>query len=230
MSTAEMDSYNDHTAEIQRTFSYDGYQIVRREMFAHLREPSVVIRRDSITFNTACINGLEDAVYIQVMINQDQHRMVIRKCEENDKDSLRWCIAKPDKRKSRKISSKEFSRKIYEMMNWSDKCRYKILGHKITYQDDVIYVFELDETEIVFERKKKTVAQAVGQTEETALTPEQIEERKKEEAEMPMKPFYPDDWDNSFGVPVNQHENVKVESTDNYSSMSEIKGAQGGAG
>jgi hypothetical protein len=39
MSTAEMDSYNERAAEVQRTFSYDGCQIVRGELFAHLREP-----------------------------------------------------------------------------------------------------------------------------------------------------------------------------------------------
>ena len=41
-------------------FSYDGYQVVRKELFAHLRDPAIVIRKDSITFNTACITGLED--------------------------------------------------------------------------------------------------------------------------------------------------------------------------
>lgn len=45
--------------ELAKDFSYDGYQVVRRELFAHLREPAVVIRRDSVTFNTACISGLE---------------------------------------------------------------------------------------------------------------------------------------------------------------------------
>lgn len=83
--------------ELAQDFSYDGYQVVRRELFAHLREPAVVIRRDSVTFNTACIAGLEDAVYIQILVNQDNKRMVVRKCEENDKDALRWCIEKPDK-------------------------------------------------------------------------------------------------------------------------------------
>lgn len=227
MSMEEMDSINERAAEIQRTFSYDGYQIVRREMFAHLREPSVVIRKDSITFNTACINGLEDAVYIQVMINRDQHRMVIRKCEENDKDSLRWCIAKPDKRKSRKISSKEFSQRIYELMDWSDKCRYKILGHRIIFEGDVLYVFELDETEIVFERKKKTVAQ-VAKDKEEPLTQEQIEQRQDEEKGMPVKPFYPDDWEHSFGIPVDKHTNVSLDSVESYKSLSEMENAEGG--
>ena len=64
--------------ELAQDFSYDGYQVVRRELFAHLREPAVVIRRDSVTFNTACIAGLEDAVYIQILVNQDNKRMVVR--------------------------------------------------------------------------------------------------------------------------------------------------------
>ena len=46
------------TEELQNTFSYDGYQVVRKELFAHLRDPAIVIRKDSITFNTACITGL----------------------------------------------------------------------------------------------------------------------------------------------------------------------------
>ena len=78
--------------ELAQDFSYDGYQVVRRELFAHLREPAVVIRRDSVTFNTACIAGLEDAVYIQILVNQDNKRMVVRKCEENDKDALERMI------------------------------------------------------------------------------------------------------------------------------------------
>ena len=55
--------------ELERTFSYDGYQVVRKELFAHLRDPAIVIRNDSITFNTACITGLENVVYVHVMFN-----------------------------------------------------------------------------------------------------------------------------------------------------------------
>ena len=100
--------------EFEDTFSYDGYQVVRKELFAHLRDPAVTIRRDSVTFNTACINGLEDVVYIQIEINSELKRMVIRGCGENDKDALRWCIAKPDKRKSRKMTGQEFSSTLYK--------------------------------------------------------------------------------------------------------------------
>jgi hypothetical protein len=91
MSETVLENRNENTEnidqkalELAQDFSYDGFQVVRRELFAHLREPAVVIRRDSVTFNTACIAGLEDAVYIQILVNPEDKRMVVRKCEEND--------------------------------------------------------------------------------------------------------------------------------------------------
>lgn len=212
------DSYAmlEKTAEIEDTFSYDGYQIARREMFAHLREPAVTIRKDSITFNTACINGLEDVVYIQILVNSEDHRLAIRECDENDKDAIRWCIAKPDKRKTRKITSKPFSQKIYDLMGWDTGCRYKILGHRISYEGEVLYVFELNETEITKERKRKTKEQVLAEAENSSLTPEQIQEREDEAQRMAKTPFYPDDWHNSFGVPVEEHSNVTLETIDGF--------------
>lgn len=53
--TDEQEIVDQKAIELAEDFSYDGYQVVRRELFAHLREPAVVIRRDSVTFNTACI-------------------------------------------------------------------------------------------------------------------------------------------------------------------------------
>lgn len=200
--------------ELAQDFSYDGYQVVRRELFAHLREPAVVIRRDSVTFNTACIAGLEDAVYIQILVNQDNKRMVVRKCEENDKDALRWCIEKPDKRKSRKMSNKLFSAMMYDMMGWNTDCRYKILGHKITHEDETMYIFDLLETEIFMDTKRKKKAnpdsvekKEVLVTAETDQTPEQNQEEiaAKVARKLNRIPFYPKNWKDSFGLSVEEH-------------------------
>lgn len=139
----EEQAENDRDAraeELESTFSYDGYQVVRKELFAHLRDPAIVIRKDSITFNTACITGLEDVVYVHVMFNNDLKRIVVRGCDENDKDALRWCIAKPDKRKSRKMTCKPFSELVYKEMGWDTECRYKMLGYRISFEGETLYV------------------------------------------------------------------------------------------
>lgn len=217
--TAEQQKENidQRALELAQDFSYDGYQVVRRELFAHLREPAVVIRRDSVTFNTACIAGLEDAVYIQILVNQENKRMVVRKCEENDKDALRWCVEKPDKRKSRKMTNKLFSAMIYDMMGWDLDCRYKMQGYKITHEDETMYIFDLLEPEIYMDTKRKrkkadSVQKADANDTPAELTKEQIEEQQKEENAVKVErklnriPFYPKEWKDSFGLPVKEHE------------------------
>lgn len=227
--TDEKEIIDQKAIELAEDFSYDGYQVVRRELFAHLREPAVVILRDSVTFNTACIAGLEDAVYIQILVNQDSKRMVVRKCEENDKDALRWCVAKPDKRKSRKMTNKIFSAMMYEMMGWNLDCRYKILGHKITFEDETIYVFDLMETEIFLDikgkkAKKDTESQfttdKANNIEETASNSTDNERSVEEIKRKNRIPFYPKEWKDSFGLPVEEHRKaLEINMLDGYAEF-----------
>lgn len=227
--TDEKEIVDQKAIELAKDFSYEGYQVVRRELFAHLREPAVVIRRDSVTFNTACIAGLEDAVYIQILVNQDNKRMVVRKCEENDKDALRWCVAKPDKRKSRKMTNKIFSAMMYEMMGWNLDCRYKILGHKITFEDETIYVFDLMETEIFLDikgkrAKKDTESQfttdKANNIEETASNSTDNERSVEEIKRKNRIPFYPKEWKDSFGLPVEEHRKaLEINMLDGYAEF-----------
>ena len=227
--TDEKEIVDQKAIELTEDFSYDGYQVVRRELFAHLREPAVVIRRDSVTFNTACIAGLEDAVYIQILVNQDNKRMVVRKCEENDKDALRWCVAKPDKRKSRKMTNKIFSAMMYEMMGWNLDCRYKILGHKITFEDETIYVFDLMETEIFLDikgkrAKKDTESQSTTESAnniEETVSSNTDNERSAEEIKRKNRiPFYPKEWKDSFGLPVEEHRKaLEINMLDGYAEF-----------
>ena len=227
--TDEKEIVDQKAIELAEDFSYEGYQVVRRELFAHLREPAVVIRRDSVTFNTACIAGLEDAVYIQILVNQDNKRMVVRKCEENDKDALRWCVAKPDKRKSWKMTNRIFSAMMYEMMGWNLDCRYKILGHKITFEDETIYVFDLMETEIFLDikgkkAKKDTESQSTTENasniEETASSDTDNERSAEEIKRKNRIPFYPKEWKDSFGLPVEEHRKaLEINMLDGYAEF-----------
>ena len=203
--------------ELESTFSYDGYQVVRKELFAHLRDPAIVIRKDSITFNIACISGLEDVVYVHVMFNSDLKRIVVRGCDENDKDALRWCIAKPDKRKSRKMSCKPFSELVYNEMGWDSDCRYKILGYRINFEGETLYVFDLLVPEIFHEGQKRKKGESAPQSEET----KPVNTRKG---------FYPDDIAGTFGVPVEEHlKESEVKHIDGYVSMGILTGTAPGA-
>ena len=221
----ELSAREQRTAELEQSFSYDGYQIVRKELFAHLRDPAITIRKDSVTFNTACIEGLEDVVYIHMMFNRELKRIVVEGCDENDKDALRWCIAKPDKRKSRKMVGKPFSELVYREMGWDENCRYKILGYRIQFEGKTLYVFDLMVPEIFHERKSRKKNEQASQ--EVAEMPnEDAQKNDATETEVnTRKGYYPDDVANTFGVPVEQHRaDTEIQQMDGYISVGILTG------
>ena len=202
------------TAELENEFSYDGYQVVRKELFAHLRDPAITIRKDSVTFNTACINGMEDVVYIHMMFNKELKRIVVEGGDENDKDALRWCVAKPDKRKSRKMMGRPFSELIYREMGWEEGCRYKILGYRIQFEGKTLYVFDLNVLEVFLEKKRKK------------KTDDDIKASEPATVQAEEQGYYPDDIANTFGVSVEQHrEETAFHHKDGYVSVGVLTGS-----
>lgn len=169
----------------EEAFSFDGYQVVRREFFAHKYDPALTIRGNSIVFNSACISKLENVVYVQVLINPQQEKLVIRPCDEEAKDSLRWCIAKSEKRKSRQITCGLFTAKLYNLMGWETQYRYKLLGTKKHIDGEEIYIFDLTATEVYLPNAK--------------------DDTDGEKKTKRNKPFFPEDWRDSFGIPVREH-------------------------
>ena len=162
----------------------------------------------------------------ETVVSDQDKRIAVRKCNENDKDSLRWCVSKPDKRKSRVIKGK-FSQGIYQLMNWMDGCRYKVLGHKISYKGETLYVFELEECEIFRERPKRTKAEREARAK--SMTPEQLAEADRKERRESMTPFSPAEAENTFGLPVSQHQNVlQLESMGEFKGISSMQPNSGG--
>lgn len=129
-------------------------------------------------------------------------------------DALRWCIAKPDKRKSRKMSCKPFAELVYKEMDWDSEYRYKVLGYRITFEGETLYVFDLLVPEIFHERQKRK--------EETVAEQPADQETKPVDT---RKGFYPDDIAGTFGVPVEEHlRESEVRQMDGYVSMGVLTG------
>ena len=166
-------------------FSFDGYQVVRREFFSHKFDPTLTIKGNSIIFNNACISKMEQVVYVQVLVNPTTEKLVIRPCEEGARDAIRWCVVRDEKRKSRQITCGLFTAKLYEMMGWEALYRYKLQGTRINYKGEHLYVFDLTSTEIFLPLIKD---------------PDNPKAKAKRSAAV-----YPADWRDSFGIPVHEH-------------------------
>ena len=123
---------------------FAGFQLVRREFMATRYDPSVTVRKDSLAFNNTCISRLEDAEYIQFMVDADAQQMLIRPCKPWVRGALRWCTAK---RKKREIVCYELTRRLYGLMGWNQEYRYRIQGIEIEFRGEKLYLFDLKSRE-----------------------------------------------------------------------------------
>lgn len=163
------------------SFSYDGYQVVRGEFFAHLREPSITFNNHKISLNTACLKRLPDVEYVQILINQNEHKLVVRPSSEDEKDSFIWCTMGKKKR-PKQITCRVFFAMITDLMEWNPDYRYKLLGKLIHSGDEYLFTFDLTGAEI-FQR-------FIVEGEKTKVS---------------RTPVFPVEWKNQFGLSVEEH-------------------------
>lgn len=164
------------------SFTYDGYQVVRREFFAHIYEPSITFNNCKISLNAACLNRLPDVDYVQILVNPNDKKLVVRPSGEDEKDSFPWCSTKSTKRKSKQITCRMFFAKVVQLMDWNPDYRYKLLGKLIRSGDDYLFIFDLTDTEIyqrILLNGEKPKASRI--------------------------PVYPAEWQNQFGLPAEEH-------------------------
>ena len=160
-------------------FSYVGYQVVRGEYFAHLHEPSITFNRSKVSLNTACLKRLPHVDYVQILVNSEERKLAVRPCREDEKDSFPWSTIK---RKPKQITCRVFFAKIVDLMDWNQEFRYKLLGKLIKSGNEYLFIFDLAATEIY-----QRIIQE-GEKPKTSRTP-----------------VFPAQWQNQFGLPVEEH-------------------------
>ena len=171
----------DDVVELGQNFDFEGYQVVRREFFAHQREPAANFNNCKFYVNSACLKKFPSANYVQVLINRETKTMALRPCDEGDRDSFSWCTSNGT-RKSKQITCRLFYAKIFSMMGWNPNFRYKILGKLIHANGEYLLAFDLAATEVY----KKTFQE--GEKPKTSRTP-----------------VYPSNWQDQFGLSYKEH-------------------------
>lgn len=175
-------------------FDLNSFQIVRREFFSHLNEPSITFCDYKVGLNTACVKRLPETDYVQFLVNQETRTLAVRPCSEYDAHAFLWCNNSGGKRKPRQVTGKLFVMKICQMMDWNPDYRYKILGKLIRANGQFLFVFDLTATEM-YRREIR-------------------EGTKKRTTRVPL---FPTEWQNQFGIPYAEHKKaLQINIFDNY--------------
>lgn len=181
-SVLQSSSLNEDVIELEGNFDYEGFQVVRREFFAHINEPSITFNNRKIYVNAACLKRFPAVDYIQVLINRDTGILALRPCGENARDAFTWCSSGSGKRKPKQVTCTLFFAKIFSLMKWNPDFRYKLLGKVIRANDEYLIAFDMSATE-VYQRIFKD----------------------GEKPKSSRKPVFPIGWQDQFGLPLKEH-------------------------
>lgn len=170
--------------------SLAGFQVTRAELFSHMREPSISVSGDRIKFSMACLKRFPGVTHIQILVHPEQKRLIIKPCEPDAPDSLRWCSGGGEKEtKNRDMICRIFAAKLYELMGWNPEYKYKMLGKPAVADNEMLFLFRLTDFEFfVNDGKSKR-----------------------------RKAYLPQEWRDFFGVGVEDHdEGYKIDLADGY--------------
>lgn len=187
-------SEDDEILDMGEDFDFGDFQVVRREFFAHLREPAITFNNCRIYVNVACLTKFPNTEYVQVLINRNTKILALRPCEEGARDSFPWCYDSKGKKKPKQLTCKLFFAKIFTMMEWNPDFRYKLLGTVIHSKGEYLLAFDLSSTEVY----QKTFVEG-------------------EKPKASRTPVYPSGWQNQFGLPFYEHrQSMQVNIFDGY--------------
>lgn len=164
-----------------------GYQVTRAELFSHTYEPAITIWPTRIKFNMACLRRFPGVTHIQILIHPEQRRLIIRPCDPDAPDSLRWAKGGGEKELSnRDMLCRIFAGKVFDLMKWDSEYRYKMMGRPAVYQEEMLFLFKLTDFELFMGGKKR-------------------------------RAYLPGEWRDYFGTPVESHEEqYKIDLADGY--------------
>ena len=93
-----------------------GYQVTKAELFAHTREPAITIWDTRVKFNMACLRRFPGCTHIQILIHPEQKRLIIRPCDPDAPDALRWARGGGEKElQNRDLLCKIFAAKVFDL-------------------------------------------------------------------------------------------------------------------
>ncbi|MCI8403304.1 MAG: recombinase family protein [Eubacterium sp.] len=147
--TARIRAGKEHSDVLSLNFT--GYQVAPGIVFLNNTMPSLTITPKSLKFNKVCHERFNNCNYIEIFYHPILQMIIIRESAERFNNSVEWVTSNGKNVAS--ISSKAFSKAIYDGFNWNADYNFKFRG--ITKQRGMtkFIVFNLDEPQILMKKK-----------------------------------------------------------------------------
>ena len=192
------DMIEDDIEDLGLNFDFDGFQVVRREFFAHMNEPSLTFCDYKFYVNAACLRKFPDTEFVQVLVNPQTKIIALRPCNEFARDALPWSKETKGKKTPRQTTCKLLLAKLVSLLGWNPINRYKLLGKRIRANGETLIAFDLNSVEVY------------------VRTPTENGKPKSSRTAS-----FPADWKDQFGMSFNEHrQSLQINTFEGYAIFS----------
>lgn len=177
-------------------FDMRGFEVTRSEFFDTFRKPSASFGNKKIKFSTEIVRKFGEKNYIELLIHPIEKKLAIRGTDANNRHGVYCSKLSMKKYVPKDISSAAFNDTLFELFSWNKDCRYKIIGSLYEKDNELVYIFDAQNSEAFLNPRML----------ERAIPDEQAEETK------PLTTFgkriraIPQEWTSSFGKDYYLHE------------------------
>lgn len=167
-----------------------GYEVVRSQYFATMKNPAMTIADGKLGFNTSCLKKFENVEYVELLLNSVNRCIAVRPCDQNNPNAIHWGRLREGRWCALSKSCRGLAKTLFDIMDWGKDLKYRFRGDFIEKDDQKVILFQLDEPEMV-------------KTENIVLPPKDAE--SDNEAEITGRTvkqtiyILPPEWENTFG-------------------------------
>lgn len=126
-----------------------GYEVVRSQYFATMKNPAMTIADGKLGFNTSCLKKFENVEYVELLLNSVNRCIAVRPCDQNNPNAIHWGRLREGRWCALSKSCRGLAKTLFDIMDWDKDLKYRFRGDFIEKDDQKVILFQLDEPEMV---------------------------------------------------------------------------------
>lgn len=175
-------------------FDLRDFEITRSEFFDSVKQPYVVFANKKIKFGATITKKFADKNYIELLVNPKERKFAIRQTDKTNRQSVCCSKLSIGQHLPREIPASAFFSTLYDLFGWNTDYKYRIIGSLLEKDNEIAYVFNIDNSEAFFK---------------PYILPKEQDENAKIQHLTPSGKrirAIPQEWTNSFGKQYYIHE------------------------
>jgi hypothetical protein len=131
-------------------FDLREFEVVRAQFFQTVSMPCVTLSAKGIHFNHVCVQKLNKAKLVEVLVHPGKKAVAVRPAEEKLRHGLCWVrLAGNSRWMSRTVSGAAFIPTLYQLFGWNAEYKYCVKGICCRNSEESILLFHWEDAEIL---------------------------------------------------------------------------------